>query len=627
MKQCLSHALALLLLLCTLLTGSALAWDTSSWKPVPPPQVYGDWYYRIENGGVELYQYNGTPGAVLEIPASVEGYPVVKVTAALPDYNETVQTLIFPDTVQDIGGGFGDSWALTQVKLPAALTALRNSAFRRCYALTTLHIPAKVSSIDPEALYECTGMTAITVDPANPYFTAVDGVLYNKAMTELIYYPHAKAGTEYRVPDTVTKIGGYAFEGCANLERIVLPAGLKTIGMQAFIRCTALREINLPEGLTTVEGWSTFAYCESLESITIPTTLTYVAENMFNDCTSLQTCRLHDGITELRQGAFNGCSSLRSFQLPPKVTAITSGLFMACTSLEDLEIHSGITSIGSRAFMYCFDLTELTIPATVTQIDEHAYGFDRHIIEETLEEGRTILGYAGTEAERYARENGVPFVNLGAAPGNETPPPSITPEPGDAGVVPDPDTGTDPSVPSESAFADVPPTFYCYEPVSWAVYEGITNGTGPSTFSPNQPCSQSEILTFLWRAVFSPEPGAENPYTDPDVSPEQFYYEAALWAWEEGVVDDPALDMSSGCTRSDVVLYLWRREGCPEPDPLADGRDFADVPAGAEYADAVRWAVGRNITTGTDASSFSPDKVCTRGEIVTFLWRTFIEGQ
>ena len=75
------------------------------------------------------------------------------------------------------------------MKLPAALTALGNGAFQRCRALTTLHIPAKVASIDPEAFFECTAMTAITVDPANPYYTAVDGVLYNKAMTELVYYP------------------------------------------------------------------------------------------------------------------------------------------------------------------------------------------------------------------------------------------------------------------------------------------------------------------------------------------------------------------------------------------------------------------------------------------------------
>lgn len=618
MKTLPRRALAALLPLCLLLSGFAFAdWDPSTWKPVPPPKVYGDWYYEIENGGVELWQYNGTPSTVLEIPASVEGYPVVAVTAAIPDNNETMQNLIFPDTVQTIGYGFGNCWALTQVKLPAALTALGNGAFQRCRALTTLHIPAKVASIDPEAFFECTAMTAITVDPDNPYYTAVDGVLYNKAMTELVYYPPARPGTQFQVPDTVTRIGGYAFNWATNLERIDLPAGLKEIGMQAFSDCTALKVIDLPEGLTTVEGWSTFDNCASLESITIPTTLTYVAENMFSGCTSLRECRLHDGITELRQGAFDECRSLRSFQLPPKVTAITSGLFMACTSLEDLEIHSGITSIGSRAFMYCFDLTELTIPATVTRIDEHAYGFDRHLVEETLEEGRTILGYAGTEAERYARENGVPFVDLGAAPGAQMPPPSLSQQPGDSGTVP----GMDPGIPSDGTFADVPASSYCYEPVTWAVEAGITYGTGSDAFSPDLPCSQCEILTFLWRSMLSPEPGTENPYTSPYIDPDQFYYPAILWAWEQGVVDDPDLVIGAGCTRRDVVVYLWRLAGCPDPVAMAGVNAFQDVPPDADYADAVRWAVEWSITSGTDPLTFSPDKVCTRGEIVTFLWR------
>ena len=172
-------------------------------------------------------------------------------------------------------------------------------------------------------------------------------------------------------------------------------------------------------------------------------------------------------------------------------------------------------------------------------------------------------------------------------------------------------------VPSGQAFTDVPRGMYCYDSVDWAVEEGITAGTTKTTFSPARTCSQAEILTFLWRAAGSPEPWIDDPY---GLTEGTYYYDAMLWAYEAGVVNDWSLSPNAPCTRSDVVTYLWRLSGCPYFE--ASGA-FTDVSYYADYAQAVNWAVTEGITSGTSATTFAPDKTCTRGEIATFLYRYF----
>lgn len=168
-------------------------------------------------------------------------------------------------------------------------------------------------------------------------------------------------------------------------------------------------------------------------------------------------------------------------------------------------------------------------------------------------------------------------------------------------------------------FADVSVGSYCDEPVRWAVKQGVTNGTGDNAFSPEQNCSQGQILTFLWRAAGQPKATGYNPYSNAAVTAGKYYYDAMLWAWQEGLLDNAALDPNATCRRSDVVTYLWKLEGSPK----AGAGSFTDVPAGADYAGAVSWAVKAGITTGTGNGVFSPDAICTRGQIVTFLYRYF----
>jgi len=168
-------------------------------------------------------------------------------------------------------------------------------------------------------------------------------------------------------------------------------------------------------------------------------------------------------------------------------------------------------------------------------------------------------------------------------------------------------------------FTDVTAEMYYYQPVQWAVAQGITVGTTETTFAPLQTCTQAQILTFLWRAAGMPQHRGEDPYSHAAVEQEQYFYDALLWAWQQGIVTDPALDPGAPCSRSDVVLYLWRRTG----SPAAEGTAFTDVSADAPYAQAVQWAVQDGITKGATDTTFDPTGTCTRGQIVTFLYRCF----
>ena len=178
--------------------------------------------------------------------------------------------------------------------------------------------------------------------------------------------------------------------------------------------------------------------------------------------------------------------------------------------------------------------------------------------------------------------------------------------------------------PQTSVFVDVATGSYYEEAVDWAVENGITKGTTATTFSPNATCTRAQAVTFLWRAAGSPDlKPAAMPFND--VPARSYYYNAVLWAVEQGIVNGTSATTFSpnmNCSRGQIVTMLWRSEGAK---PATSSNPFADVNKDAYYADAVLWAVGEKITKGTSATTFSPDDTCTRAQIVTFLYRFTVE--
>lgn len=166
-------------------------------------------------------------------------------------------------------------------------------------------------------------------------------------------------------------------------------------------------------------------------------------------------------------------------------------------------------------------------------------------------------------------------------------------------------------------FTDVNTGNYFFAPVKWAADKGIAKGTGNNAFSPNDNCSTAQILTFLYRSQGEPKPDVSNPFHD--VQPGDYFYNAALWAYEKGLTGGTSFGSDVSCTRAAAVTYFWKLAG----SPASSGTSFDDVPADADYAQAVAWAVNQGITAGTSAAAFSPNDACTRGQIMTFLYRAY----
>ena len=173
-------------------------------------------------------------------------------------------------------------------------------------------------------------------------------------------------------------------------------------------------------------------------------------------------------------------------------------------------------------------------------------------------------------------------------------------------------------------FVDVHPDDYCYDAVMWAAMNNITNGTDSTHFSPNMSCTRAHIVTFLWRAAGSPEPTVDScPFNDLDSS--AYYYKAALWAVEKGITNGTSttkFSPNAECTRAQTVCFIYRYEGS---EKVTAENIFTDVHSSDYFCDAVIWATQNDVTTGTSATTFSPNDVCTRAQVVTFLYRDMAE--
>lgn len=245
-------------------------------------------------------------------------------------------------------------------------------------------------------------------------------------------------------------------------------------------------------------------------------------------------------------------------------------------------IETGVNSICIQAFDGCDKLVSIFIPSTITRIGSSAFSGCDNLRD---------VYYSGNESQwNSLLKDGEIKLPTGAAIHFEN-----------------------------SSFLDVPFNSWYAEPVAWAVAQGITTGTSSSTFSPNDTCTNAQVITFIWRACGEPEPIIDNPFND--VSEDEYYYKAALWAYANEMVTDSSFQANKRCTRSMAVTYLWRVEGSPE---VTSNFRFTDVSASADYAQAVAWAVESAITDGTGTSTFSPATTCTRAHIITFLYRDFV---
>lgn len=421
-------------------------------------------------------------------------------------------------------------------------------------------------------------------------FAAVTG--YSGDITEADILSYITSGSA-TLPVTVVNYD--ALSGCSSLTRLTLPETLTGIMPGAF-NGAAITSVDIPSSVKTLSG---FANCKNLTSVTIPNNVIEIGENAFQNCAGLETVSIPNSVTVIGDHAFEGCSSLSSINIPASVTAINAYAFRYCTALTSVTIPGTAKIIRANAFEGCTALTHVTVEQGVESIYGEAFKDCSALVEISLPASLTYLGYdllknasdsvvvnyAGTEAAwktilTSSYYNNRLNVVYGAA--------QIAP-----------------------SFADVSSDAWYADPVTWAVGQGITNGTSETTFSPDDTCTRGQIITFLYRAAGSPAVSGTANVSD---AGNTYYTDAVLWAAENGLFSGSAFSPDAPCTREMAVEFMWKYAG----SPAAAEASFTDV-----SSDAVNWAVAQGVTNGTSETTFSPDTTCTRAQIVTFLYRAF----
>ena len=449
------------------------------------------------------------------------------------------------------------------------------------------------------------------------------------------------------IDNGVTSIGNGAFFDCPRLSVVSIPGSIRTIGERAFYACARLESIALPENLQQIETGA-FMGCSSLAEVMLPERIFVVEDQVFYNCTSLSKVTLPPSITHIGKSAFHWCNSLQQIEIPAAVKTIGREAFIG-SGLTELHLKNKSVSIEVDALKYCNDLKDILFAGSESdwikngnhesvdnrdiRIHYNVKDFSTHLqiieIEEPscVQSGYSVFNCSCGYQNEICRAT-YDWDNHTWDSGRITRQPTTLLE-GEivftCKLCGKTRTDSIPKLNPEQAFnpfTNVKSGAYYYDPVLWAVNHTpqITNGTSPTTFSPDATCTRGQVVTFLWRAMNCPEPkSASNPFTD--VKPGDYFYKAVLWAAENGITtgtSKTAFSPNQPCTRAHVVTFLWRTH---EKPAAGSNNPFTDVPGGQYYTDAVLWAVDQKITNGTSGTTFSPGNPCTRGQIVTFLYR------
>ncbi|MDY3725624.1 MAG: leucine-rich repeat protein [Candidatus Enterosoma sp.] len=313
--------------------------------------------YQSIDGSLKLLKYVGSYLDV-EIPSSIDGKPVIELASKMFEGKEDI----------------------TSVSIPASITSA-TGALEGCSAITTIKISSSVSGFNLKNLFNVTSYSNITktLDTIEflPGFTSFPDsfftgatrtfhIILPKGMTELPSFQGNKYIKSINIPEGVTSIDDYAFNGCNLLTSITIPEGVTSIGSFTFSSCSSLNLITIPVSVTSI-GYGAFRGCSSLTSITIPDRVTLIDYDTFYGCSSLTSIKIPEGVTSINSCAFRYCSSLTSITIPEGVTSIDSYTFDGCTSLTSITIPEGVFSIGYAAFLSCSSLSTLTYLGTMEE--------------------------------------------------------------------------------------------------------------------------------------------------------------------------------------------------------------------------------------------------------------------
>ena len=246
---------------------------------------------------------------------SITDYAIKDGTRIIADsafeYCRSLTSVIIPDSVTSIGNyAFDGCTSLAGVTVGNGVTSIGAFAFDDCTSLENITIPSSVTSIGDLTFSGCASLLSIEVSNGNRNYSSTDGVLFNKNKTELITYPLGKPDSEYAIPNSVTSVDSYAFDGCTSLTSIIIPNSVTSISLCAFRYCTSLTNVTIGNSVTSIEAMA-FDYCKSLTSVTIPNSVTSIGGYAFEYCRSLTSVTIPNSVTSIGDYAFSGCTSLK----------------------------------------------------------------------------------------------------------------------------------------------------------------------------------------------------------------------------------------------------------------------------------------------------------------------------
>ena len=323
------------------------------------------------------------PASLTQIAANVfrpcTGLLSFEVADGNPSYKAVSGLLLTKDGNKLVRGVNGD------VVVPSGVARIENMAFHGLEGLTSIDIPDSVRYIDYEAFWGCSGLKSISlpmsvvcigdyafcfcgglesfvVDPNNDNYMAESGLLLTKDGRTLVAVPGGL--TNVTIPDGVTAIGPWAFEGCEYLSDVEVPYGVKSIGECAFAYCTCLTSVTIPDSVTSI-GDNAFAYCSALTDIDIPSGVTRIGDWMFYNCSTLGSVAIPNGVTDIGSKAFYDCRGITNLTFGSGVKNIGEYAFANCDGLASVTIPNSVTNIGNYAFADCYNLTDVQLPDTL----------------------------------------------------------------------------------------------------------------------------------------------------------------------------------------------------------------------------------------------------------------------
>ena len=462
--------------------------------------------------------------------------------------------------------------------------------------------------------------------------------------------------TSLTLPSTVTAIDDYAFSACHDLKSVKWSSNLKRIGNNAFEECTSLTVIDLPSKLEEV-GPSAFYNCTSAVSVTIPKSAKYIYNGAFSNTVNLKelnynakNCLFAFGSAfddagkksgSVKMNVGNGCETIPEWlfytgtescaritelNLSDSVKSIGPNSFINCKKLSKISWGSGLETIGQYAFANCTALKKISFPEGLKSIDNYAFANDTGITEVILPPSVTTAIQAFRACKNL--KNVVVY--------------------GDT-VFDDNDfydaaygvtiycySGTQTEQMAYAAgynidyliypkyFTDVPPTHSYQKAVYECVDLGIIAGYKDGSFGINKNVTRGQVMVMLWRLANKPEPMSMKQKFS-DVPPDHNYFKAIQWGVEQNITGGYSgsrkgqFGPGDNCTRGQIVTFLWRFTG--KPDPMTSGQSFTDVPTDHSFYKPVQWASETGIAAGYKDGSFGINKTCTRGHCVTFIYR------